>query len=82
MISSDPRAAGGNIIGRGSLPRYIGYFELIWIRQGLTLEGTLNCIHSLDDNTALTDDGKSLKVDSWTTLDLSASYRWPETADA
>jgi iron complex outermembrane receptor protein len=76
----DPRAAGGNIIGRGSIPRYKGYLELIWLRKGLTLGGTLNYTHSLDDNAAFTDDKKSREIDSYTTLDLVASYRWPSTA--
>ena len=77
----DPRAAGGNIIGRGSIPRYKGYLELIWLRKGLTLGGTLNYTHSLDDNAAFTNDKKSREIDSYTTLDLVASYRWRSTAD-
>jgi iron complex outermembrane receptor protein len=36
--------------------------------------------HSLDDNAAFTDDKKSREIDSYTTLDLVASYRWPSTA--
>jgi len=78
----DPRAAGGNIIGRGSIPRYKGYAELIWLRQGLMLGGKLNYIHSLDDNPVFTDDGKSRKIDSWASLDLVASYRWKPSAGA
>ena len=77
----DPRAAGGNIIGRGSIPEYKGYLELIWIHKGLTLGGTVNYIHSLDDNPAFTLDGEPRKVDSWTTLDLVASYRWSSSED-
>lgn len=78
----DPRAVGGNIIGRGSIPEYKAYLELIWQHKELTLGGTLNYIHSLDDNTAFTNDEKSRKIDSWTTLDLVASYNWPTTASA
>jgi outer membrane receptor protein involved in Fe transport len=63
-------------IGRGSIPEYKGYLELIWFREGLTLGVTLNYIHSLDDNPAFTTDGEPRKVDSWTTLDLVASYQW------
>lgn len=78
----DPRAAGGNIIGRGSIPKYKAYLELIWQYQQLTLGGTINYIHSLDDNPAFTTDGKSRTVDAWTSLDLVASYHWPDTANA
>ncbi|MGJ8653805.1 MAG: TonB-dependent receptor plug domain-containing protein [Opitutaceae bacterium] len=76
----DPRAAGGNIIGRGSIPRYKGYLELLWIHKGFTLGGTLNYIHSLEDNPEFTIDGGPRKVDSWTTLDLVASYHWSDTS--
>jgi outer membrane receptor protein involved in Fe transport len=77
----DPRAAGGNVIGRGSIPRYKGYFELLWQRKALTIGGTLNYIHSLDDNPVFTIDGGPRQVDALTTLDLVASYRWPDRSE-
>ena len=73
----DPRATGGNVIGRGSIPEYKAYLSLLWQHKALTLGGTLNYIHSLDDNAAFTRDGKPRTVDAWTSLDLVASYRWP-----
>ena len=76
----DPNAAGDSIVGRGSIPRYKGYAELTWLREGLILGGKLNYIHSLDDNKAFTSDGKSREVDSWTSLDLVASYSWKPSA--
>ena len=76
----DPRASGGRIIGRGGIPRYKGYLELLWQHRGLRLGATLNYIHSLDDNPAFTTDGSPRTIDSWTTLDLVASYRWPADA--
>jgi outer membrane receptor protein involved in Fe transport len=78
----DPRAAGGNIIGRGSIPRYKGYARLMWVQDGLTLGGTVNYIHSLDDNAAFTSDGGSRTIDSWTSLDLIASYSWKPSTGA
>ena len=76
----DPRAAGGNIIGRGSIPRYKGYARLMWVQDGLTLGGTVNYIHSLDDNAAFTSDGGPRSIGSWTSLDLIASYNWAPNA--
>lgn len=75
----DPRAAGGNIIGRGSIPEYKGYLELLWSNKGLLLGGTINYIHSLDDNATFTIDGLPRTIDSWTTLDLLASYTWQDS---
>lgn len=75
----DPRAAGGNIIGRGSIPEYKGYLELLWKHRGLLLGASVNYIHSLEDNPAFTIDGQPRTVDSWTTLDLLASYTWPDS---
>ncbi|WPJ94487.1 TonB-dependent receptor [Coraliomargarita algicola] len=76
----DPRASGGNIIGRGSIPEYKGYLGLLWQHQSLTLGGTLNYIDSLDDNPAFTTDSQPRKVKAWTTLDLVASYQWTGSA--
>ncbi len=77
----DPRAAGGNIVGRGSIPRYKGYARFIWNHGNLTLGSTLNYIHSLNDNPAFTTDEQPRKVAPWASLDLLASYAWPATAN-
>ena len=72
----DPRAAGRNIVGRGSIPEYKGYLELLWQHERLLLGATVNYVHSLEDNPAFTIDGQPRRVDAWTTLDLVASYTW------
>ncbi|MDQ8195428.1 TonB-dependent receptor [Coraliomargarita sp. SDUM461004] len=77
----DPRASGGNVIGRGSIPEYKGYLELLWQSGSLTLGGTLNYIHSLEDNIAFTTENQPREVKAWTTLDLVASYHWPQTSN-
>ncbi|MEO0509866.1 MAG: TonB-dependent receptor [Verrucomicrobiota bacterium] len=76
----DPAAPGGNIVGRGSIPRYKGYARFVWNHRNLTLGATYNYIHSLDDNTAFTTTGQQRKIDSWQSLDLVARYTWPESA--
>lgn len=76
----DPRLSNENIAGPGSIPRYKGYAELTWQREGLTLAGMVNYVHSLDDNESFTTDGQSRRVDSWTTLDVFGSYNWGQQA--
>lgn len=76
----DPRASNENIAGPGSIPRYKGYARLIWVHHNLTLGGTVNYIHSLEDNPAFTSDGSSRTVVAWTSLDLLARYNWSDSA--
>ncbi|MDQ8206066.1 TonB-dependent receptor [Coraliomargarita sp. SDUM461003] len=76
----DPRATGSNLVGRGSIPEYKGYLELLWQHKQLTLGGTLNYIDSLDDNSAFTIDQEPRTVKAWSTVDIVASYRWPENS--
>lgn len=72
----DPRAAGGNIIGRGSIPRYKAYIELMCQQNQLELGGRMNYIDSLNDNPAFTADGMTRQIESWTTFDLFVNYTW------
>lgn len=73
---SHPLVPSESVQGPGSIPEFKGYARLVWTSGGLTLGGTVNYIHSLDDNPAATDDGGPRKIDAWTSLDLVAQYRW------
>ncbi|HKK17611.1 MAG TPA: TonB-dependent receptor, partial [Opitutales bacterium] len=71
-----PLVPSESVQGPGSIPEYKGYARLVWSRGGLTLGGTVNYIHSLDDNAIMTTDSKPRKVGAWTTLDLVVQYAW------
>ena len=71
-----PLVPSESVQGPGSIPDFKGYARLVWTSGGLTLGGTLHYIHSLEDNAAATGDGQSRTIDSWTSLDLVARYRW------
>lgn len=72
-----PLVPGESVQGPGSIPEFKGYARLVWSRGGLTLGGTVDYIHSLDDNPIMTIDGGPREIDPWTTLDLVAEYSWP-----
>ena len=76
-----PLVGGGSVTGPGSIPRYKGYARLTWNYGNITLGGTLNYIHSLDDNPSATDGNEARTIDSWASLDLLAAYVWPEPAN-
>jgi len=76
----DPRASNENIAGPGSIPEFKGYARFTWSHDALTLGATLNYIDSLNDNPAFTTFNNKRRIDSWTSLDLSASYVWYDTA--
>ncbi|WP_269522442.1 TonB-dependent receptor domain-containing protein [Coraliomargarita parva] len=78
----DPNATGAEIVACGSIPRYKGFARLLWTQRQLTLGGTVNYIHSLNDNSAYTIDGQAREIDPWTSLDLMAAYTWLETGNS
>ena len=71
-----PLVPNESVQGPGSLPEYKGYARLVWSYQNLTMGGTVNYIHSMDDNPLTTIDGLPREIDSWTSLDLVAQYNW------